>query len=326
MKRIFSILVCVLLALSFTGCKDVNRKFEATGNYLDTFVSVSIYGGSQEIASEAVELCGYYEKIFSRTRKDALLYKVNETGELKVETDEDRHLYNLICEGYKYCMETEGALDITIEPVSDIWKRATSEEVVPSDSKIEEALAQVDYHKITILEDAVLLGGTRLDLGAVAKGYIADRIKEFLVDKGVEGGIINLGGNILCIGEKSDGSDFRIGIQRPFDVQGEPILKMNIEDKSVVTSGIYERYFESGGKLYHHIIDASTGRPCDNNIYSVTIISDKSIDCDCLSTACFIMGIDRALEYIDKIEGTYAVFIDDNYNLIYSAGAADFVS
>ena len=168
--------------------------------------------------------------------------------------------------------------------------------------------------------------GTILDLGAIAKGYIADRLKDFLLEQGVTSATISLGGNILCVGAKPDGSAFKIGIQKPFDEQGQPLLIAEVNDWSVVTSGVYERCFEQDGVFYHHILDPSTGYPCDNGLLSVTILSPASVDGDALSTTCFSLGLDRGMALIDSLENTYAVFITDDYEIHYSAGLTDAIS
>lgn len=156
----------------------------------------------------------------------------------------------------------------------------------------------------------------KLDLGGIAKGFIADKMKAYLQSKKITSGIINLGGNVLTVGEKSDGSDYTVGIQKPFDESGEPICTVKVKDKSVVTSGIYERYYRVDGKLYHHILDTTTGYPVNNNLYSVTIISDSSCDGDALSTTCFALGIDKAKELINSLSGVEAIFVTDDYSII----------
>ena len=154
--------------------------------------------------------------------------------------------------------------------------------VVPSDAQIQSELSHVNYRNIQINGNDVMLtdSNAKLDLGGIAKGFIADKMKAYLQSKKITSGIINLGGNVLTVGEKSDGSDYTVGIQKPFDESGEPICTVKIKDKSVVTSGIYERYYRVDGKLYHHILDTTTGYPVKNNLYSVTIISDSSCDGD----------------------------------------------
>ena len=158
----------------------------------------------------------------------------------------------------------------------------------------------------------------KIDLGGIAKGYIADQVKNYLVEEGIEHAYINLGGNILTLGGKTDDSNFRIGIQKPFAEDGTVMAVLPVSDKSIVSSGNYERYFKKDGKIYHHILDPSTGYPIENNLNQVTIISDKSVDGDALSTTCYALGLDEGLKLIQSMDNIEAVFIT-NDNTIYKS-------
>ncbi len=323
-----SVLILVLI-MSFliTSCNiSEDIEYTATGFQLNTYVSVTLKkGGSQTIADHALELCDYYEKIFSCQMEESLLYQLNKEGSMKIETEEEQILLELLQIGIDYGDLTNGGLDITIEPLSTLWGFGTENEKLPEENEIIDAIENVDYKKIEINDNYVDLNGTQVDLGAIAKGYIADRIKEYLETQGVTSAIINLGGNILCLGEKPDKSDFVIGIQKPFGDGNDVVFGLSIQDMSVVTSGVYERYFYSEDNFYHHILDPSTGYPCENDILSVTIISKESTICDCLSTGCFVMGIDEAMNLVNNIEGVEMIIIDNNNEIFYSAGAADLV-
>lgn len=157
-----------------------------------------------------------------------------------------------------------------------------------------------------------------IDLGAVAKGYIADRLKEYLEGEGVHHALINLGGNVLAVGDKPDGSPFHIGIQKPFDKSGIPLTSVRIDDKSIVTSGTYQRYFEKDGALYHHILDAASGYPCNNGLASVSIITDSSLTADALSTTCFLLGPEKGMNLVNQLENVEAVFVDTDNRITYS--------
>ena len=324
MKKLWILLTVIIIGNLLTGCVSRTQTYSSDGFFLDTFVQVTIYeGGSQAVADEAVNICGEYEKIFSRTDEKSELYRLNEDGRGSVASDNMKELVLLIQNGIEYGEITGGAFDITIEPLVKIWdfKLAT----VPDGADIEEALEKVSYSQITIDDEHINLNGARVDLGAIAKGYIADRIKEYLIEQGVKSAMINLGGNILCVGSKPENKSFSVGIKKPFTESNEVIVGVDIRDKSVVTSGIYERYFEKDGVMYHHVLDPETGRPSDSGLYSVTIISDESYVGDCLSTACLVMGLQDSMELIDSLDGVYAIFIDSEYNIYYSAGAEDFV-
>lgn len=308
------------------GCKTPKGvTYTASGFYLDTFVEVTLYGcGSQKIANKAVDMCKYYQNIFNFRDESSTLAKLNQSGSMRVATEEDEALAGLVSIGLDYGKRTDYSLNIALGPATVQWDFINK--TVPDKSEIESALKNVTPDKILVSNSRVELNGNKIDLGAVAKGYIADKIKEYLVEEGVDSAIINLGGNILCVGQKTDNKKFKIAVQQPFGRGNEVAFSLGIDDMSVVTSGVYERYFYRDDILYHHILDPDTGYPCDNGLWSVTIISSKSVDGDCLCTGCFVMGLDRAVKLIDSMEDVYAIFIDDNSNIIYSAGAEAFVN
>lgn len=328
MKKIIILIniisICMITILS--GCK-YNTKdtiHTAEGFYFDTFISVKLYGcGSEELALEAVELCGYYEQIFSRTLEESVLSVANANGELVADTVEKQELYNVIKESITYSEITNGGLDITIKPLSQLWNFGDNNGKVPDENSIREALEKVNYKNIIIEDNHIIFNETELDCGAVAKGYVADRIKDFLLNNEVTSAIINLGGNVQCIGKKPTGEDFVIGVKKPFSE--EVILGLAIDNYSVVTSGVYERYFEVDENKYHHILNPKTGMPCDNGLLSVTIIAESSLTCDALSTGCFVMGLDDAMEVLNGMDNVYGIFIDENYNIYYTEGTQEFV-
>lgn len=231
-------------------------------------------------------------------------------------------LYEILEKGLYYSEKSEGVFDITIEPESSLWDFTSDNRKVPEDTKIKEAVKLTGY-KNAALEDKKLvlkMPGMGIELGAIAKGFIADKLKEYLKENGVTSGTVNLGGNVLCIGKKTDGSPFRIGIQHPFENRNEIITAVKAEDISVVSSGVYERYFIQDGKMYHHILDPSTGYPYNNGLVAVTVISGKSVDGDALSTTCFAMGLEKGLEFANSLDNVYAVFITEDGKLHYSEG------
>lgn len=324
-KGIILMLSVLASALCLGGCaapRGVN--YTADGYSLNTYVKVTLYGcGSQRLADEAVKMCSYYEEIFSRTSETSRLYELNENGSLDIETEEDKRLADALVLALQYGEMTDGALDITIEPLSSAWDFGGVASV-PDKERLEAALKLVDYRKVEADNERILLNGARIDMGAIAKGYIADRIKEYLIGEGVDSALIYLGGNVLCIGEKPEGEDFLIGLQRPFGDGSDVMCALSVSDLSVVTSGVYERFFYENDKLYHHILDPDTGFPCDNGLLSVTVIAEDSALCDALSTACFVMGQERAMRLVDGLDGVYAIFVDSEYRLIYSEGAKEF--
>lgn len=321
-KILISIILFFTIILNITGCKynTPSTVHEADGYYFNTYVSVKLYGcGSEALADEAVELCGYYENIFSRTLNDALVFQLNDNGRLPTASEEAEVLEDIIEGSIEYSHMTGGALDITIEPVSSLWNFTQGNAVVPDDELLQEAVSKVGYEQIVIKDGLIELNGAGVDLGAVAKGFVADRIKEFLIENDVTSALINLGGNVVCVGNKPDGNDFVIGIQKPFSQDN--LLGVQLAGLSVVTSGVYERYFEENGVKYHHILNPDTGMPCNNELLSVTIISESSFTGDCLSTGCFVLGMEQGMELVDSLDGVYAIFVDKDYKIYYSEGA-----
>lgn len=322
-KKILFLILISAGAFCLSACAARGgANYTADGYSLNTYVNVTLYGcGSQRIADEAVQMCGRYEEIFSRTAEGSRLYELNESGRLAVGSEDDRRLAEAVELALRYGEMTEGALDITIEPLTAMWNFGNENAALPERSRIDEALLLVDYTKVKVGEERIELNGTRLDLGAVAKGYIADRIKEYLVGEGVDSALICLGGNVLCIGEKPGGKDFCIGIQKPFGANNDVVCAVKASGLSVVTSGVYERFFYENDVLYHHILDPQTGFPCNNGLLSVTVIAEDSAMCDAFSTACFVMGREKAERFVNGLEGVYAIFIDSDYRVIYSEGA-----
>jgi thiamine biosynthesis lipoprotein len=206
--------------------------------------------------------------------------------------------------------------------VTELWSFQTEPPKLPDKEALQRALQLVDYKNITLTRNRIAFArqGVRMDLGAIAKGYIADRVKDYLMNNGVRSAIINLGGNILCIGSKPDGAPFRIGIQKPHAERNETIAVMDIRDVSVVSSGVYERFFQLDGKLYYHILNSATGYPCRSGLLAVTIISKKSVDGDGLSTTCFSLGLEEGTKLIESLSDTYAVFITEDGKAHYTKG------
>ena len=179
--------------------------------------------------------------------------------------------YSVIEKAVQYSKLTDGALDATIEPIVKLWGIGTDKERVPSKNEIEEKLKLVNYKDIILdnKNSTVQLKrtGQAIDLGAIAKGYTADEIKKVLLDNKISSALINLGGNVFAVGNKTDGTSWNIGIQNPLDTRGQYLGTISVTDKSVVTSGNYERFFIVDGKRYHHIFDPKTGYPSENWSY-----------------------------------------------------------
>ena len=307
---------------------DSREPISATEIKLNTVVTVTIYDSQdRDLLTKCMNLCDKYEKVFSRTDADSELYKLNHRKLTPAEGTEDTYqvsdsLAELVSEGLDYSELSKGAFDIAIEPLTSLWDFTAEDPQVPEDSLIQAALPKCDYHNISVDKDkneiTLKTDDTAIELGAIAKGYIADRLKDYLISQNVKSAIINLGGNVLCIGGKPDNSAFKIGIQKPFADRSETIAVMDIKDKSVVSSGIYERCFEQDGTLYHHLLNPKTGYPYDNGLIAVTIISDKSVDGDALSTTCFALGLEDGMKLAESLDDVQAFFVTSDYEIHYT--------
>lgn len=324
-KKLLTLIAAATLCLS--GCSGISRHAQAnqdlsyTDMLFDTVIKIQILDSAdQNILDGLKKLCQKYDTMFSTTNEDSDLYKLNHAGGAPVTVSDETA--DLIQEGIHYSELSNGAFDITIEPVSSLWDFKSESPEVPSSEAIAEAVSHVDYTGISLDGNTVSLADPNagIDLGAIAKGYIADQVKTYLKGQGVRHAIINLGGNVDVIGTKLDGSKYNIGIQKPFDETGEAITSVKLKDQTVVTSGIYERYFKKDGKLYHHILDPKTGYPCDNNLYSVSIITDSSTEADALSTTCFLLGYEKGMKLINEMDGVEAIFITDDEEVHRSKG------
>ena len=341
----------LLLSLLISACQTPPASAPITESsfHFDTLVTVTIYDSKDKsLLTDCMELCDYYENIFSRTLEYAELAQLNEAAKKEENAGQALPLSDdlaaLLEKGLEYSRLSEGAFDITLEPVSSLWDFSSGQASVPSGSSIREALPNVGYEKVqtdsrsgissqnsalsTSPENTAAGGhtvsfqqaGMGLDLGAVAKGYIADRLRDYLVSRGVKSATINLGGNLICIGNKPDGSPFKIGIQKPFSDRSDTIAYMDITDMSVVTSGIYERCFEADGHFYHHLLNPKTGYPYENRLVSVTIVCEKSVDGDGLSTTCFALGLEEGLALLNSLANVHGIFITEDSEIYYTEG------
>lgn len=312
------LLLCLVLFV-FSGCSKQPVSFSKTEFMMDTVVNIKIYGGSQQVLEDAFNLCRQYEELFSRTIETSEISKINNSGGVPHTVSEDTA--ELISKGLYYGELSGGRFDITIYPASSLWDFTSTEKYIPSPEQLKEAVEHIDYRRVEVSGNTVTVPeGTKLDLGGIAKGYITDKVAAFLKSRGVKSAIINMGGNVYALGAKPDGSRFSVGIQRPFDTTGSYCALIYVADKTVVTSGTYQRYIKTDEALYHHILDPRTGMPVQNELDSVTIIADQSADADALSTVCFALGLEQGLKLIESIPDTEAVFITKDGQMVASPG------
>ncbi len=309
------------LIFSLCSCTPKTAVYSNNNIFFDTVVTLTVYDPDHvELMHDCFDMATKYENLFSRTIPDSDISKINNAHGNYVEVSDET--IDLLRIGIKYSELSNGKFDITVGKLSDTWNFKENTGTIPDDLTLQSALDTVGYEKIQIDGNKVALTdpNTMIDLGGIAKGYIADKMKEYLVSQNVTSAIINLGGNVLLIGGKTDGSLYQIGIQKPFEETGTPIATIDIKDCSLVSSGVYERYFTVDDTIYHHILDTDTGLPIDNGLYGVTIISEQSVDGDALSTTIFALGIDEGLKLIESLDNTEAVFVTDELEIITSSG------
>ena len=323
------VLAVCLLCCAESACagetgQGEDSEYSLNDFYFDTVVSIrfSAEENGQDLVDGCRSICDEIEHTFSRTDEDSELYAVNhrETEKVKVSGP----LAELVQAGLDYYDISAGRFDITIAPLSDLWDFKSGDPAVPGEAEILGALRKVDGSALHVESEESKAGetawylefdspDTMIDLGALVKGYAADRIRDYLKENGVTSGLINLGGNVLAIGEKEDQSPWKIGIQKPFE--NDTVAVVEVADQSVVTSGVYERCFEKDGVLYHHILDPFTGYPVMNSLWGVSIISDSSLTGDALSTVCMLIGEEEGMDLIRSTEGVRAIFVDDQLHV-----------
>ncbi len=303
--------------LSFLLCSCDNTKQISTTQYMmDTVITLTLFDADDTILNNAVEQSKKFEQLLSVTVEGSDVDRINKANDKAVEVSLDT--INILNTAHDISARSNGAFDVTVLPLTQLWdiKNAQS---IPNSRKILDAVSKVDYNNISIDKNTVsTANGATIDLGGIAKGYIADRLREYLESEGVENAIINLGGNVVVMGDKKD-KPYAIGIQKPFHPHGELAATLYIKNKSAVTSGTYERYFIADNKVYHHVIDPLTGMPTDNDLQSVTVIADSSCIADALATACLILGVEKSIPLL-KHYSAEAVFINSEQIITVTDG------
>ena len=320
MKKYF--ISAMLSALLFlTGCSAESSPEPVQGTFfaMDTMMDFTIYGESGLI-NQSESLIASLESLVSVTDTGSELYAINQTGSGTLTGKAS----SLMEQALEICRRTDGALDLSIYPIVRAWGFTTGSYQVPDEEAIQSLLPLVDYTQIQY--DAAtgvvtLPEGMEIDLGSVAKGYAGQLAAQMLRNSGVESALLNLGGNVQTVGAKPDGSPWQIGIKDP---QGEDaMMVLSVEDQAVVTSGGYERYFEQDGQTYWHIMDPSTGHPADSGLISVTIVGDEGVVCDGLSTALFVMGLEKAADLWAQSGDFEAVFVTASGEVYITEGLRD---
>lgn len=291
---------------------------------MDTYMTVTAYGEKAQDAVDAAEAeIERLDALLSTGNADSEVVKLNEAKNATLSEDGGY----LVERALELNKETDGAFDIAIYPVMEAWGFPTQNFRVPSADELTELLKHVDaseisYNKAT-REISFADSQMKIDLGGIAKGYTSSRIMDIFKENGITSGLVNLGGNVQALGAKTDGSNWRVAVQSPDDTE-DYLGVLSIQDKAVITSGGYERYFEQDGVTYHHIIDPKTGYPAENGLVSVTIVSEDGTLADGLSTSLFIMGKEKAAEFWRAHSEEFdAVLVTDDGTIYVTEGLKD---
>lgn len=319
MKAVKYIALGVLLLMLVSQIAFEPKKYEETQFCLDTVVTLTVYGnGAKNAAESAMERIEEIERKFSAYRTDSEISKIN-NAPYGTAVRVDDEVYRLIERAIEFSRMTDGAFDITLKPVSDLWGIGTEKERVPQPWEIASALEKTGWENVVLSDNAhevtLKKEGMALDLGGIAKGYASDEAARVLRECGIKNACLDLGGNIVVMGEMPLGfmdmmrfgsrtRPFTIGIQEPDASRGSVLKTVTVNDACVVTSGDYERYFEQNGARYHHIFDPKTGLPAKSGVRSATVIAKDAATADALSTAFFVLGNDvqgKWEEYYDEV-------------------------
>lgn len=283
-----------------------------------------IDGGSSKTADEIFKRLKAIEDAMSANKDGTQIAEINaKAGKEAVKVGADT--FYVIQKALEYARQTEGALDPSVGPLVKLWDIGGDKARIPAKSEISRVLPLIDYRKVEMnaatLTVRLPASEMRLDLGAIAKGYAADEIARILEKHKVKAAVVDLGGNVLVYGKKKDGTPWRVGVQDPSSDRGDYIGLVTGPAMTVVTSGIYERFFIEEGVRYHHLLDPKTGYPAKNNLTSVSIITASSIDADALSTSTFILGLEKGMKLVESNPEISAVFIDSEKRVYLSSRA-----
>ncbi|MDR3139791.1 MAG: FAD:protein FMN transferase [Treponema sp.] len=299
---------------------------------MGTVCTVNLYNrGTPALYRKVFARLRELEGIMSANREDSDVALINRNAGIgPVAVREE--LVEVLAAALDYAERSGGAFDPTVGPLVKLWGIGGENPRIPGDAEIREALALINWRDLLVDRAAgtafLKRPGMALDPGAIAKGYAADEAARLLREAGIPGAIIDLGGNIFAYGRKTGeglgrNEPWRIGIQDPLADRGVYIGILEIRSQSVVTSGVYERFFEAEGKRYHHILSVQDGRPVDNGLLSVTIIADHSTDADALSTAAFALGYAQGRALVESVPGAEAVFVFADKSLRITPGALE---
>lgn len=310
----------ISVSIELVGCGFSQEKIYTSSIFaMDTIMELQI-AGREDYTPQAEETIRNIEKSLSVTDPESQIAKLNANGE----TDVDTQVSDIMTMALDVCKRTDGQLDVTIYPVLKAWGFTTGDYRVPTEEELHGLLGNVDYKQVQARADHLSIpDGFQVDLGSVAKGYTGSYVADELRELGVTSALLNLGGNVQCIGVKPNGDKWKVAVKSPFPDSATGMLGVvSADDVAIITSGGYERYFEEDGEIYWHILDPRTGKPARSGLASVTIIGKDGLLCDGLSTALFIKGLDEAVEFWKASDDFEAVFVTEDGEVYVTEGIA----
>ena len=320
------LLILAITAIMITSCsaKDNSVPVEEQGFFMGTVITEKVYGSNAETAAKKVmDRIQQLEKIMTINSPNSEIVLLNSSAGIDKVNLSPESIFVLNRAKY-FSQLSNGAFDVTVGPLVKSWAIGTTDAKVPDKAEIEQLLKLVDYKSITIDEKSntaqLLKKGQIVDLGGIAKGYAGDEAVKIYKEHDIKSAFINIGGNVVVLGSKPDKTPWKVGIQDPRATRDNYLGIVEVSNKAVVSSGDYERFFEKDGIRYHHILDPYTGYPANSGLMSVTIIADSSIDADALSTATFVLGLQKGIELIESLKGVEAIFITNDKKIYTTKG------
>ena len=285
-------------------------------------ILLKLFDDNQTLAGQVFRLIKQQENLFTVNRTASEVMAINHAaGQHPVVVSQP--VFDLIACAHAVSLLPDSLFNLAIGPLVKCWKIGFQGHRVPSETELQARKALTNPHDV-ILDNAshsVMLArpGMEIDLGAIAKGYIADVVQAFLRQQQVSSALINLGGNVQTVGAPPEETGWAIGLKKPFGEADELIGVIGVNNRSVVTSGIYERYFELDGVCYHHILDPRSGYQLDNDLISVTVISDRSLDGDIYTTLLYGLGVEQGIACLAEQPGIEAIFVTRDRQVICSS-------
>ncbi|OJF90116.1 FAD:protein FMN transferase [Alkalibacterium sp. 20] len=334
-KMAFALIGLPLFALFLGACEEqdprglAERPIEGTEFLLGTVASIKVYNeGKEEALDLAFERVTELDEWFSMQKEESEISEVNrQAGIAPVEVSEE--VFHVMERALYYAEESGGKFDPTIGAVTSLWNIGQEYAAVPDQDELNAILDVVDYNLVELNEEDQTIflqeKGMKLDLGAIAKGYITDEAARVLTEEGVNTAIIDLGGDIVVVGNSTRGEDepWRVGIQDPYGERGTILGMIDLADSAIVTSGIYERNVEKDGKSYHHLMNPATGFPVENNISGISIIADNAMDADAIANIAFSKGVEEGLAYINELPGVDVIYVTKDKKVYASDDVID---